>query len=292
VELDTFEAHRKTLTHELGTLSYLDVGEGPVVMFVHGVFMNCFLWRKAITALSADRRCIAVDLPAHGHSLACDEQDLSLIGGTDLLAALCEDLGIDAIDLVGNDTGGAMCQIFAVRHGELLRTLTLTNCDAHDNLPPAAFALGKRLAEENQLAPLVMELGKSTELARGNPGLAMGFTRPRDLSDEIVNAYMGTFADPERARQLERFVNSTKVEDLLAVEPGLEQLQKPTLIAWGTSDVFFEIDWAHWLKDHIPGAREIVEIDGGGLFFPDEDAERFVPHLRRFLDEHSPVASA
>jgi pimeloyl-ACP methyl ester carboxylesterase len=287
VELDTLQTHRRTFTRDGAGLSYLDVGEGPAVLFVHGVFMNALLWRKEIAALSAGRRCIAVDLPAHGHSVVTDTQDLSLTATADLLAALCEELGLAAVDVVGNDTGGALSQIFAVRHEGLLRTLTLTNCDAHDNLPPQAFELGKRLAEENQLAPLVVELGRSTELARGNPGLAMGYKRPEDLSEEIVNAFMGPFADLDRARQLERFVKSTKVDDLLAVESGLEALEKPTLIAWGTADDFFEIEWAYWLKEHIPGAREVVEIDGGALFFPDERAEELIPHLRRFLDEHS-----
>lgn len=287
MELETLQKHRGTFKHDGARLSYLDVGEGPAVLFVHGVFMNAFLWRKEIAALSATRRCIAVDLPAHGHSVASDTQDLSLTASVDLLAALCDELDLTAVDVVGNDTGGALSQIFAVRHEPRLRTLTLTNCDAHDNLPPQAFELGKRLAEENQLAPLVVELGKSTELARGNPGLAMGYKHPEDLSDEIVAAFMSPFADPERARQLERFVKSTKVDDLLAVEPGLEALEKPTLIAWGTADDFFEIQWAHWLKEHIPGARELVEIDGGALFFPDERAEEFIPHLRRFLDHHS-----
>lgn len=291
MELTALQAHRRTLEHEHGALSYLDIGEGPTVLFVHGVFMNGLLWRRHFPALSAaGRRCIAVDLPAHGHSPAGEKQELSLNANTDLLAKLCERLELDAVDLVGNDTGGALCQIFAVRHTHRVRTLTLTNCDAHDNLPPAAFALGKTLAEQHQLAPLLIELGKSTALARGNPGLAMGYKRPNELSDEIVSAYTGAFADSERAKQLERFINSTSVAELLAIEPGLEQLQTPTLIAWGNDDEFFETGWAHWLKDHIPGARQIIEIDGGGLFFVDEHAEQLTPVLAGFLDEHSPTS--
>jgi pimeloyl-ACP methyl ester carboxylesterase len=291
VELRAFEAHRKTLTTERGSMSYLDVGQGPAVLFVHGVFMNGLLWRKALSELSSTRRCVAVDLPAHGHSAVTDEQDLSLPGLADLIGELCEQLGLEAVDLVGNDTGGALCQIFAVRHGELLRTLTLTNCDAHDNLPPAAFALGKQLAEQGQLAPLVAELGKSVDLARGDPGLAMGYKHPERLPDELVLAYMGPFADPERARQLERFVKSTKVEDLLAVEPGLEALRKPTLIVWGTDDRFFEIHWAQWLAEHIPGVQRVEEVAGGGLFFCDEHSDEFVAALRPFLEEYSFVGA-
>ncbi len=277
-------------------MSYIDVGDRSspaAVVFVHGVFMNGLLWRKALAALSGERRCIAIDLPANGRSVVNTEQDLSLNTNVELLAELCEELGVVAVDLVGNDTGGAVCQIFAVRKAQLLHTLTLTNCDAHDNLPPKAFALGKQLAEQEQLAPMVQALGKDVELARGDPGLAMGYKHPERLPDEIVEAYMGPFADPERARQLERFIRSTRVEELLAVEDGLAQLGKPTLVVWGTEDRFFELAWAHWLAEHIPGAGgKVVEVPGGGLHFVDEYAEEFVAALRAFLDEHAPVTTA
>ncbi len=289
MDLGSLEGFRRRFEGEGGSLSYLDVGSGPPVLFVHGVFMNGLLWRRAVAVLSAGRRCLAVDLPAHGHSPVREGQELSLPACADLLAELCGALGLDAVDLVGNDTGGAVCQVFAVRHGGLLRTLTLTNCDAHDNLPPAAFALGKQLAAEGQLAPLLAELGRDPALARGNPGLGMGYHRPELLSDEDVLAFLGPFAELERGRALERFTNSTRVEDLLAVEEGLGRLQAPTLVVWGTADAFFEVEWARWLARHIPGVVEVVEVEGGGLFFVDELADEFVPHLSRFLDTHSPV---
>jgi pimeloyl-ACP methyl ester carboxylesterase len=286
-----WEACRRTFTGRQGAMSYIDVGEGPAAVFVHGVFVNGLLWGKALAALSGERRCIAIDLPANGRSVANDEQDLSLNANVELLAELCVELGLAPVDLVGNDTGGALCQIFAVRKEELLRTLTLTNCDVHDNLPPKAFALGKQLAEQGQLAPLLEALGKDVELARGDPGLAMGYKHPERLPDEIVDAYMGPFADPDRARQLERFIRSTRVEELLAVDEGLARLNKPTLIVWGTEDRFFEPSWAHWLADRIPGASDVVEVRGGGLYFVDEYAEEFVAALGAFLDEHSPVTA-
>ncbi|GAA4910158.1 hypothetical protein GCM10023334_008730 [Nonomuraea thailandensis] len=59
-------------------------------------------------------------------------------------------------------------------------------------------------------------------------------------------------------------------------------LTVPTLLVWGTGDTFFDLSWARWLRDTIPGVREIVEIEGGRLFFPEERAGELVPHLRRF----------
>jgi len=63
-------------------------------------------------------------------------------------------------------------------------------------------------------------------------------------------------------------MTSLHARDLLAAEPALRRLQVPTLIVWGTRDRFFHRKWAYWLRDTIPGATEVIEIDGGRLFFP------------------------
>jgi pimeloyl-ACP methyl ester carboxylesterase len=66
-----------------------------------------------------------------------------------------------------------------------------------------------------------------------------------------------------------------------AVEPLLRRLDAPTLIVWGTADPFFDIKWAHWLRETIPGARPIVELPDAKLFFPYEHPARFAAELRR-----------
>jgi pimeloyl-ACP methyl ester carboxylesterase len=290
MEISEFESHRRSISTPLGELSLIDVGEGPVVFFVHGVCFNAHLWRKVAGALADTRRCIAVDLPAHGQSVTSPEDDLSLRANAERVDALLEELGIEAVDLVGNDTGGALCQIVTVRYPHRVRTLTLTNCDADDNLPPAEFTLGKQLAESGLLGTLVGQMGSNPELARtAEQGYNMTFEHPEKLSDEAIQAYAGVFTDPSRASELDRFAISTVVDDLIAIKPGLKEITIPTLIVWGTGDIFFEVDWAYWLRDHIPGTKEVVEIEGGKLLFPDERAEEFTPHLRGFLAAYSPV---
>lgn len=59
-------------------------------------------------------------------------------------------------------------------------------------------------------------------------------------------------------------------------------MRAPTLIVWGTADVFFDVKWAYWLRDTIPGATEVIEVPGAKLFFPEEQpamlAERILEH--------------
>ena len=107
------------------------------------------------------------------------------------------------------------------------------------------------------------------------------YEHPELLSDEIVLDYLRPVAATRaKARQFERFITSLKPDDLLAVEPELHELDVPTLVVWGTNDVFFDLRWAHWLAETIPGVTNVVEIDGGHLFFCDERADELTPHLR------------
>jgi pimeloyl-ACP methyl ester carboxylesterase len=72
------EAHRRTITTPHGPVSCIDVGSGPVALFVHGLGTNALLWRHVIRAFADDRRCVAIDLPLHGRTPAAAGQDFSL----------------------------------------------------------------------------------------------------------------------------------------------------------------------------------------------------------------------
>ena len=61
----------------------------------------------------------------------------------------------------------------------------------------------------------------------------------------------------------------------------LRALNVPTLLVWGTGDQAFGVKWAYYLRDMIPGAREVIEVDGAKVFFPEERPDDLVPHLRR-----------
>jgi pimeloyl-ACP methyl ester carboxylesterase len=283
VIISEFEAHRQTVKTPVGDLSYVDVGEGPVALFVHGVFLNAHLWRKVIAEVhSGERRCVAIDLPAHGRTVSDESWDLSLLGLATAVLALCDGLGLDQVDLVANDTGGAVAQIFAANNPQRLRTLTLTNCDTQDNIPPPNFAPVVDLARQGGLADIVMRLARDFGLARSNAGFALSYERVAELPDEQLHAYLDPLAETDhRARELQRCVAQLEAAPLLAIEPLLKQLEVPTLIVWGTGDPFFGIEEAEWLRDTIPGAGEIVEIEGARLFFPDERPAELAPHLLR-----------
>jgi pimeloyl-ACP methyl ester carboxylesterase len=132
-------AVRRNIEISSGRISYLEHGSGPVALFVHGVLLNSYLWRHQLDGLSDIRRCIAVDLLAHGDTEITESQDVSVTANAKMLREFIDALKIDQVDLVGNDSGGGIAQIFAALNPERVRSMTLTNCDTHDNWPPEAF---------------------------------------------------------------------------------------------------------------------------------------------------------
>jgi pimeloyl-ACP methyl ester carboxylesterase len=279
--MDAYEffSERKTVTTPSGVVSYVERGSGPAALFVHGVLLNGFLWRHQLAELGDTRRCIAVDLLAHGHTEANDGQDVSVTANAQMLAQFLDALAIEQVDLVGNDSGGGICQIFAAMHPHRLRSLTLTNCDTHDNWPPEAFQPFVAMVAAGGLEDTLRAMRANKAVYR--EALAPAYERPQDLSDEIIETYIGPFLEsPKRLKELERFVNAFDCRHTLAIEDSLRQLQTPTLIAWGTDDAYFPLEWSRWLQRTIPGTRRRVDFEGARIFFPEERWADFNRELR------------
>ena len=285
--MERLDKHRSQVDTRSGPASYVDTGgPGRAVLFVHGVGTSSHLWRNVIDQLDGQRRCLAVDLPLHGRTPAAADQDFSLPGLARFVADFCDALELTGMDLVANDTGGAIAQVFAARHPERLHTLTLTNCETHNNLPPKALLPTVLLARMGLYARIAPRMMRDIPRARRRV-FRLVYQDVANLPDEVARAWLEpTLGTAAAARQSQRLLTSLHARDLLAIEPALARLQVPTLIVWGTSDIFFRRKWAYWLRDTIPGATEVVEIEGARLFFPDERATEFTAALRRHWDKN------
>src|SRR5258708_21410500 len=274
-------ATRDSVQTTSGRISYTEQGTGPVALFVHGVLLNGHLWRHQLEDLCDIRRCIAVDLLAHGDTEITPDQDVSVTANAKMLKEFLDALNIDQVDLVGNDSGGGIAQIFAALNPERVCSLTLTDCDAHDNWPPEAFKPFLAMAAAGGLRGTIDALLSDKNVYRSAQALGPAYEHPERLSDDSIETYLRPLVRTEqRTSDLRRFLAAFDNRHTLAVEARLKTLQAPTLIVWGTDDVYFDVKWSHWLADNIPGTLRRIEFKNARIFFPEERWLEFDKELR------------
>ncbi len=132
-----FHQSRKFADTPLGRIAYVEHGAGPAALFIHGFPLNGFQWRDIADDLQNDRRCLMPDLMGQGHTESAAGADRSFAGQARMLAAFLDSVKADTVDLIGNDTGAGISQMFATLYPARMRTWTLTNCEVHDLWPNA-----------------------------------------------------------------------------------------------------------------------------------------------------------
>lgn len=269
-----------------GTIAYAEQGTGPVALFVHGVLLNGHLWRHQLRELSDIRRCIAPDLLAHGDTEIAASQDVSVTANAEMLAQFLDALGIDQVDLVGNDSGGGIAQIFAARHPQRVRSLTLTNCDTHDNWPPEPFKPFLAMAAGGGLRGALTAMLGDKNVYRSPKALGPAYEDPGTVTDETIETYLAPLLrTPQRLHDVERFLAAFDSAHTVTIEPQLRKLQAPTFIGWGTDDIYFDVKWADWLARTIPGLRRNIRFAGARIFFPEERWQQFNRELRNHWED-------
>jgi pimeloyl-ACP methyl ester carboxylesterase len=274
-------AAKRTVQTPSGHIAYTEQGEGPVALFVHGVLLNGHLWRHQLAHLSDLRRCIAVDLLAHGDTEIPVNQDVTVTANARMLAEFLDALSIDRVDLVGNDSGGGIAQIFAATCPQRVRSLALTNCDAHDNWPPEAFKPFLAMAASGGLSAALNAMLADKSVFRSPEALGPAYEHPERVTDESIEVYLRPLVRTEqRTRDFQRFLGAFDNQHTIAIEARLKTLNAPTLIVWGTDDVYFDVKWSRWLAQTIPGTRRRVEFEQARIFFPEERWAEFNQELR------------
>jgi pimeloyl-ACP methyl ester carboxylesterase len=292
MDIATFHKSRRFAAVNSGRIAYFEQGQGPVALFIHGVPVNGYHWRHIIERIKHRRRCIAIDLMGLGFTEIAPTQDVSFTAQAQMLAEVLDALGIDKIDLIANDSGGAIAQIFAAHHSHRLTSLVLTNCDVHDGWPPPQVLPLMEHARKGTIASVFGPTADRPDLARERYArgelapLFRSYADPSILTDELIQLYLKPLlSSPERIDAFARYWLGFDNKHTVAIHDGLKKLDVPTLIVWGLKDIFFDVKWAYWLKDTIPGARRVIEVEDARLFFPEDRPDTLAAPVLAFWDE-------
>jgi pimeloyl-ACP methyl ester carboxylesterase len=270
------------ITLPQGTIHYRDTGEGPPVVFLHGLLVDGEVWRKVTPLLQGAARSIVPDLPLGSHRIALNaDADLSPARVAQLVGDLLAALDLDDVTLVGNDTGGAISQLVALDHGERVGRLVLTNCDCFDVFPPKEFVpmvKAARVPGALFAAMQPMRAAKARRLPMAYGSLA------HEIPDEVTGAWIQPFLDDaDIRRDAAAFMRAIDKTIMIDAAEGLPSLEIPSVVAWGQDDRFFSRELGERLAA-VLGAR-LAPIAGARTFVSEDEPEALAGVIRDFVRE-------
>jgi pimeloyl-ACP methyl ester carboxylesterase len=267
-----------------GRLRYFETGSGPPIAFVHGLLANANLWRKVVARLSPEFRCITLDLPLGSHTLPMPEAaDLTPPGLANLVVDALEALSGEEVTLVGNDTGGALCQLVVTRRPERIERLVLTSCDYRDNFPPRMFRYFKPAAAIPGAMKLLM-LPMRLRAPRRLP-FAYGWLVKRPIDREAEDSYLlAGMTIPGVERDLKRVIKGLDTRHTNEAADRLSEFKRPALIAWSRDDRLFTPADGQRLAHDLPNAR-LEWIENARSLSPEDEPGRVAELIANFVHE-------
>ena len=280
----------RTLDLPGGRMRVHEVGRGEPIVFVHGLLVNANLWRKVVERLAPDFRCIALDMPLGSHiEPAGPRADLSPPGLAGLVVQALEALELEDATLVGNDTGGALCQIAVTTNPDRVGRLVLTSCDYKDNFPPAFFRPLLQLVRVPGATQAIL-----TSLRPRAPRrlpFAFGWLTKRPIDRSAEDSYLyPSLVDPAVRTELRRALPQIHPRHTRAAAERLSGFDRPALIAWAREDRFFPTRHAEELAATLPDAR-LEWIDDSYTFSPEDQPARLAELIAGFVREPARAAA-
>lgn len=255
-----------------GVLRCHDTGVGPPVVLVHGVLSNANVWREVVQRLAPRLRCITLDLPLGAHIVPVPGADRTPPGVADLVADAIGALQLGPVTLVGNDTGGAICQLVVARRPEVIDRLMLTSCEFRDNWPPPMFRVMNPLARVP--GGLVAYLAPGLLPRMDRAPVAYGWLAKRPFPRHVARSYTRpALLDPGVRADLAGFLRDYGRNHGRVAAQALLLFERPTLIAWSREDRIMPPAHGAQIAREMPDA-ELVWIDDAYTLSPEDQPGR------------------
>ncbi len=287
MSLSSSLGEQKSVRLPQGTIRYRESGRGSPIVFVHGVLVNGDLWRDVVPRLADTHRCITPDWPLGSHTVPLEATaDLSTPGLAALVADFMAALDLRDVTLVGNDTGGAICQLVVTNHPERIGRLVLTSCDAFERFPPPPFDILLRWLPRIPGGVYLTAQGMRFAFMRRQP-TGYGLVMRGELDEELARS----FTEPARASagvraDVGRLLRGVSNAHTLEAAERLPGFDRPVLLAWGGDDRLFPLDLAKRLAARFPRARLEV-VPNARTFVPLDEPVRLAALILDFLGERA-----
>lgn len=272
------QANEKFIQINGHRMSYLEQGEGPPVILIHGIPTSNLLWRRVMPRLATTRKVYAPDMLNYGKSDKPIDANVSIDAQSRFIVQLMDQLNLKAADIVAHDIGGGVAQLIAVNYPERVRKLVLIDSVCFDSWPiPEFLPLQKAGAEEG------MSLEAFVTMMRGF--MPEGVHSKAAMTNEVIDLYLGPWSTEDGKRALFRNFRRLNPEYTLAIAGELKHLSHNTLIIWAEHDIFQKPAYARKLQETIPHA-ELKMIKDAGHWVMEDQPEELTRCVMAFLERN------
>jgi haloalkane dehalogenase len=258
-------------------LHYLDEGQGDPIVCFHGEPTWSYLYRKMIPPLvGSGHRVIAPDYAGFGRSDKPTERDwYTYDRHVELMAALLERIDVRGATVVVQDWGGPIGLRWATDNPDRVERLVIMNTGLFAGQVNEAFMAWRNFAERNPDLPVGFVVQSATKT---------------EVPQEVIDAYEAPWPTPESKAGVAQFPlivptseTAPGVAEMNTARERLESWEKPVLVCFSDSDPIFTPKAGQRFVDSIPGARELVVVEGAAHFLQEDKGEEIAAEINRFL---------
>jgi pimeloyl-ACP methyl ester carboxylesterase len=267
--------YRAELDQDGRAIAYLEGGQGPDLMLLHGFGSNKDTWNRVSRLLTPSFHIIAPDLPGFGESDLADGTDYSVPAQVERVHAFATALGLTRFYLGGSSMGGNIAGAFAARYPEMVEGLWLISPLGADDAEPSEM---DRITMDQGESPLIIERPSQFKLL-----LKLAFEDKPWIPKPVIHHH----AQEAAARynhyhwiygQLHRD-GPQGTRPVTPLQPLLAGSEVPTLIHWGDKDRILDVSGAYLLAETLPSAELLVMPDVGHMPMmerPQESVDSFI----------------
>lgn len=215
-------------------ICYIDEGQGPVLLMVHGLGGSMSNWAPTIEHFKRSRRVIALDLPGFGKSVdsACD---CSVEGFAGVIRGLLAHLGVDKASIAGNSLGGLLTIYLTLYHPDLVENVVLVD-PAGTHAFPELLRAGLRRFPSRWVKRFML-FGVSYIVRYRFAYRLAGFYNMNEYTRVLLDEAIETARRPDLERYLEVYYRTSITALETRFDDRLGEITKPVLIVWGQKDI-------------------------------------------------------
>lgn len=259
-----YQALQKVSEFDSRFMSFVEQGEGPPVVLLHGIPTWGYLWHPLIPRLARSHRVLAPDLLGFGYSDKSDRFDRSIRFQAETIARWMEAMQIEGAAVIGHDIGGGVALRLAVLFPRLLSRLCLINSVCYDSWPI-----------EMMLQLGLPEMNRKTNAAAITGTMRQAFKKmaSSSLDDEMLDGLVAPYSTETGKLSLIRDAAALNTNLTVELDAFLSRISVPTLILWGEEDEYQPVKYGERLAWDIPNSRMVRLKDAGHFAMLDQRDE-------------------